>query len=343
MRNKIIGKTKSVFIIAEVSANHGQNFSRAVDMIKTAKECGADAIKFQAYTPDTLTINVNNKYFQIKHPKWGGQALYSLYQGAYSPWEWFRKLKKVAESLGIIFFATAYDKSSVDFLEKINVPLHKISSFELTDLPFIEYAAKTRKPLIISTGMGSITEIEEAVNAAKKGGAKDIILLKCNSSYPADPKEMNLRTILHLKKMFNCPVGLSDHSLGIGVSIAGVSLGAQVIEKHFTLSRKIKTADSFFSLEPNELKELVENVRIVEKALGKVSYGLTKKERTSRVFRRSLFAVRNIEKGDVFSEENIRSIRPSNGLKPKHLRTILGKKAKKSIKRGTPLSWRLIY
>ena len=342
MKNNFLNRFNHCFIIAEISANHGQDFNRAVELIKKAKEAGADAVKFQTYTPDTLTIDVNNKYFRIKHLKWGGQTLHQLYKKAYTPWGWFKKLKKVADDLGIIFFSTAYDKTAVDFLEKLDVPLHKIASFELVDLSLIKYMAETKKPLILSTGMASISEIEEAVNVAKKGGVKDIILLKCVSSYPADPKEMNLRTIPHMKDLFDCQVGLSDHTLGTAVSIAAASLGAQVIEKHFTLSRKIKTADSFFSIEPQELKELVESIRIVEKSLGKVHYGLTKKEKDSRIFRRSLFTVKDIKRGEIFTEENIRSIRPSNGLKPKYFKMIFGKKAKKEIKKGTPLKWNLI-
>jgi len=340
--NRISVDNWRVFIIAEISANHGQNFNRAVALIKKAKECGADAVKFQAYTPDTLTIDCGSKYFRIKHPKWGGQTLYELYKKAYIPWNWFKKLKKVADDLGILFFATAFDKTSVDFLEGLNVRIHKISSFELVDLPLIEYAAKTKKPLIMSTGMADAGEIREAVATARKAGAKEIILLKCVSNYPTRPEEMNLRAIPHMKKLFNCPVGLSDHSLGIGASICAVALGADVIEKHFTLSRKIKTEDNFFSIEPKELEDLVENVRIAEKALGKAQHKLTEDEKKSRIFRRSLFVVKGIKKGQVFSPENVKSIRPSDGLKPKYIAAILGKKAKRDIKKGTPLSWDLI-
>jgi pseudaminic acid synthase len=335
-------KGGGTFIVAEVSANHGQNFNRAAALIRKAKECGADAVKFQAYTPDTLTIDCSNKYFRIKHPKWGGQTLYELYKKAYIPWEWLKKLKKVADDSDILFFATAFDKTSVDFLEELNVRFHKISSFELVDLPLIEYAAKTGKPLILSTGMAAISEIREAINTSRKAGAKEIILLRCVSSYPTKPEEMNLRTIPDMKELFGCPVGLSDHSLGIGVSVCAVALGADVIEKHFTLSRKIKTADNFFSIEPQELKELVENVRIAEKALGKAQHKLTENEKKSRIYRRSLFAVENIKQGEFLTEENVKSIRPAYGLKPRYIATILGKKAKRDIKKGTPLSWDLI-
>jgi len=334
-----IGKNLPTFIIAEVSANHGHSLEKAVTLIKEAKKAGADAVKFQTYTADSLTIDVKNKHFMIKHPRWGGQSLHELYKKAYTPWKWFKKLKKTADKLGIIFLSTAYDKTSVDFLEEIGVPFHKIASFELVDLPLIEYISRTKKLLMMSTGMAKITEIKDAIKTAKKQGAKDIVLLKCVSSYPAKPDEMNLRTITHMEKSFNCPVGLSDHTLGMGVPIAAVGLGAKVIEKHFTLSRKIKTPDSFFSIEPQELKSLVENVRIAEKALSnKIHYGLTKGESKNLIFRRSLFVVKDIKKGESFTEENVRSIRPSNGLKPKYLKKIIGKKAKKNIKRGTPVS-----
>lgn len=328
--------------MAEISANHGQDFKKAVSLIKKAKESGADAVKFQTYTADTITIDSNAKYFVVKHPRWGGQTLYQLYEKTYTPWKWFRKLKRIADDLGIIFFSTAFDKSAVDFLEEIGVPFHKVASFELVDLPLIEYMAKTKKPIIMSTGMATNSEIYEAVDTARKAGVKDIALLKCVSSYPAMPSEMNLKTIQHMKWIFGCPVGLSDHTLGIGTSIAAVSIGANLIEKHFTLSRKHKTPDSFFSIEPEELKGLTDNVRIAEKALGKVYYGLSDDERKNKVFRRSLFVVKDIKKGEVLTEENVRSIRPAYGLTPKYLRSVLGKSAKRAIKRGTPLRFDLV-
>ncbi|MGA1980097.1 MAG: pseudaminic acid synthase [Sedimentisphaerales bacterium] len=331
-----------VFVIAEISANHGQNFNRAVALIKKAKECGANAVKFQAYTPDTLTIDCGSRYFRIKHPKWRGQTLYELYQKASTPWEWFKQLKKTADDIGIAFLCTAFDKTSVDLLEELDICAHKISSFELVDLALIEYAAKTKKPLIMSTGMADICEIQEAVTTARRAGAKEIVLLKCVSSYPARPEEMNLKTIPHMKELFNCPVGLSDHSLGIGASICAAALGANVIEKHFTLSRKLKTPDSFFSIEPGELKQLVENVRIAEKALGKVNYEAAEGEKNSRVFRRSLFVVKDMKAGEVFTGENLRSIRPGDGLPPKFVKDVFGKKAKQDIKEGTPLKWGLV-
>lgn len=331
-----------IFIVAEISANHGQDYSRAVAMIRKAKQCGADAVKFQTYTPETLTVDADNRYFRIKHPQWGGQTLFQLYQQAYTPWAWFKKLKKVADSEGIIFFSAAFDKSAVDLLEDIHVPCHKIASFELVDIPLIEYAAKTGKPLILSTGMATFDEITEAVAAARKAGAKDLILLKCVSNYPAKPRDMNLKTILHMRKKFNCPIGISDHTLGIGVSVSAVALGARVIEKHFTLSRSIKTPDGFFSIEPSELKQLVVDARMAAEALGDVSYGLTNEERKGRKYRRSLFTVKDISKGDVFTEENVRSVRPGFGMKPKYLSRVLGKKATANIKKGTPLMQKFV-
>ncbi|MDD5431469.1 MAG: pseudaminic acid synthase [Candidatus Omnitrophica bacterium] len=335
-------KKQSVFIVAEISANHGQNFKRAVALIKKAKECGADAVKFQTYTPDTITIDVDNKYFSIQYPRLGKQSLYQLYSKAYTPWSWFKKLKKIADDMGIVFFSTAFDKTSVDFLEELQVPMHKIASFELVDLPLIEYAAQKKKPIIISTGMGTIKEIKEAVIVAQKAGNKNIVLLKCVSAYPAHPEEMNLKTIPDMKKMFNLPVGLSDHSLDAAVPVSAVSLGAVFIEKHFTLSRSIKTPDSFFSTEPSEFKEIVKNIRIVEKAIGKVHYGVTKEDFDNHVFRRSLFAVEPIKKGEIFSEINLRSIRPAYGLAPKYLKEILGKRSRLNIKKGTPLTWGMV-
>ncbi len=333
---------KKIFIAAEISANHGQSFSRAVSLIKKAKQCGADAVKFQAYTPDTLTIDVDNKYFKIKHTEWGGQTLYNLYKKAYTPWNWFKKLKKISEDLGLVFFATAFDKTSVDFLEEIEVPLHKIASFELVDLPLIEYMAKTKKPLILSTGMATVSEIKEAIRAARKNGARNIVLLKCVSSYPADPREMNLRTITDMRKRFNLPIGLSDHSLGIESALAAVSLGAVMVEKHFTLSRKDKTPDSFFSMEPEEFKFLAGSIRLTEQALGGIVYGARGDQKKSLRYRRSLFAVADIKKEEIFTTENVRSIRPSVGLKPKYLYSLIGKQAKKAIKKGTPIKETLI-
>lgn len=332
-----LNKLKKCFIIAEISANHGQNYKKAVSMIKKAAECGADAVKFQTYTPDTLTIDCDRKEFIVKHPEWGGQSLYDLYKGAYTPWDWFPKLKKIADREGLVFFSTAFDKTAVDLLEEIQVPVHKVASFELVDIPLIEYMAGTKKPMIMSTGMATLDEIKEAVRAARGAGAKDVALLKCVSGYPAKPKEMNLKTISSMEKKFRLPIGLSDHTMGIGVSIAAVTLGAKVIEKHFTLSRKAKTADSFFSLEPAEFKDLVSNIRVVEEAIGTEFYGLTPDQKKTKRFRRSLYVVKDIKKGEKATEDNVRSIRPALGLEPKYLKHIIGKKANKQIKKGTPV------
>lgn len=335
--DRIISNGNSIFIIAEISANHRQDFDCAVEMVKAAKDCGVDAVKFQAYTPDTITIDIDNEYFKIEHLKWGGQTLYELYKKAYTPWEWFGELKKMTDDLGLIFLCSAFDSSSIDMLEKLNICAHKIASFELIDLPLIEYAAQTGKPLIMSTGMGSLEEIHQAVDAAKGAGAKEVILLKCVSGYPAKPEEMNLATIPDMIEKFNCPVGLSDHSLGIGVAVCSVAFGACIIEKHFTLSRKENAVDSFFSLEPSELKQLVDNVRTAEQAIGKVHYGLTDDEKNSSVFRRSLFVVKDVRAGEAVTPDNVRSIRPGYGLLPMYLKEITGKQFSKDICRGTPL------
>lgn len=337
-----IGDQDPCFVVAEMSANHAQDLRAAKKIIKEAKKAGADAIKVQTYTPDTLTIPSNRKCFMVKHPKWGGQTLYELYKKAYMPWEWHMDLKKIADDEGITFFSTPFDKSAVDLLEKLEVPLYKIASFELVDIPLIKYVAQTGKPIIMSTGMATLDEIGEAVEAARENGAKDIILLKCVSGYPADPSEMNLKTIPHLQKTFSALVGISDHSLGIGVAIAAVALGAKVVEKHFILSRKMETPDSFFSIEHNEMKELVENIRLTEQAVGKVFYGLSRKEKQSKVFRKSIFAVKDIRKGEKFTEKNIRVIRPGQGLKPKFLDSVLKKKATRNIGLGSPLAWAMI-
>lgn len=329
-------------IVAEISANHNQDFGTAVKLIKKAKECGADAVKFQAYTPDSLTIREDNRYFRIRHLRWGGQTLYQLYRKAYMPLSWLGRLKKVSDNEDIIFFATAFDRAGVDLLESIGVPFHKIASFELVDLSLIEYAAKTRKPLILSTGMATLTEIKEAIGVARKAGARDITLLKCVSNYPAKTEDMNLKAIPRLANLFKCRVGLSDHTLGTIVPVAAASLGAIMIEKHFTLSNKKKSPDSFFSLEADDFIKMVKDVRTAEKALGEIRFGPTNEEKKSIVFRRSLFAVKDIKKGEVFTEKNIRSIRPAYGLKPKYLRSVIGRRALRNIERGTPIRWNMI-
>ena len=340
---KKIGKNYPIFIIAELSANHLQKFDNAVKLIKAAKEAGADAVKLQTYTPNTITIDCDNEYFQIKQGTlWDGKTLYQLYKEAYMPWEWQPKLKEIADEIGIDLFSTAFDPTAVDFLEEMGVPVHKVASFEIVDIPLIEKMASTGKPLIISTGMATLSEIEEAVQAARKAGTTEIALLKCTSAYPAPPEEMNLRTIPHLAEAFGVPVGLSDHTLGIAVPVAAVALGARIVEKHFTLSRDIPGPDSAFSLEPQEFKAMVEAIRVAEKALGKVSYEVGEREAASRVFRRSLFVVKDVKAGEVFTKENVRSVRPGYGLPPKFLKEVLGRRAACDIKAGTPFEWRMI-
>lgn len=334
-----IGSEESVYIIAEMSANHSQDFDRAVKILKTAKEAGADAVKLQTYTPYTLTIKSDSDYFRIGEGLWKGKTLYELYSEAYMPWEWQPKLKKIADEIGIDLFSTAFDPTAVEFLEDMGVPVHKVASFENVDIPLIEYMARTGKPIIISTGMATLGEIEEALKAARNAGAEQIALLKCTSAYPALPEEMNLRTISHMSDAFDVPVGLSDHTLGIAVPVAAVALGACIVEKHFTISRDIPGPDSAFSLEPTEFKAMVDAIRVAEKALGKVSYELGDRESKSRVFRRSLFVVKDIKAGEIFTEDNVRSIRPGYGLPPRLLKEVIGRKASQDIKRGTPLTW----
>jgi pseudaminic acid synthase len=338
-----IGRGYPTYIVAEMSANHHQNFERAAEILKAAKECGADAVKLQTYTPDTITIDCRNEYFQIgKGTIWEGRHLYDLYGEAYTPWEWQPKLKEIADALGLDLFSSPFDHTAVDFLEKMEVPAYKIASFELVDLPLIRRVAQTGKPLIMSTGMAALAEIDEAVHTAREAGATQIALLKCTSAYPAPPEEMNLRTIPHLSEAFQVPVGLSDHTLGIAIPVAAVALGACMVEKHFTLSRSIPGPDSSFSLEPDEFKTMVEAIRTAEKSFGSVSYTATEQEAASRVFRRSLFVVQDMKAGDRFSEQNLRSIRPGMGLPPKYYDTLLGKPVKKDVKKGTPVRWDLI-
>ena len=339
----LIGEGAPTYIIAEMSANHGQDFNQAVQIVKAAKDAGADAVKLQTYTPDTLTLDCDNKYFQIGSGTiWEGRNLHQLYGEAYTPWDWQPKLKLLAEELGMDCFSSPFDFTSVDFLETMNVPAYKIASFELVDLPLIRKVAATGKPTIMSTGMASLGEIEDAVRAFREAGGKELALLKCTSAYPSPPEEMNLRTIVHLSEMFHVPAGLSDHTLGITVPVTAVAVGACIIEKHFTLSRAAGGPDAAFSLEPLEFKAMVEAVRTAERALGRVNYDVTKKEQASRMFRRSLFVVRDIAAGEKFTEQNVRSIRPSHGLAPKHLSDVLGHQATASIKKGTPLSWEMI-
>jgi pseudaminic acid synthase len=338
-----IGPGNSAYCIAEVSANHNRDYDQAVRIIHAAKESGADAVKLQTYTADTMTIVSTREEFRIVGGTlWDGCNLHDLYGEACTPWEWQPRLKKVAEDLGMDLFSTAFDSTAVDFLENMAVPAHKVASFELVDIALIRRMARTVKPLIMSTGMASVDEIEEALQSAREAGATQIALLKCTSAYPAPAEEMNLRTIPEMARRFGVPVGLSDHTMGIAAPVAAVALGACIIEKHLTLSRATPGPDSAFSLEPHEFKAMVEAVRTAEKALGEAHFGVSEKEEASKVFRRSLFVVENMKRGEMFTEANVRSIRPGHGLHTRHLGGVLGKSAMRDIERGTPLSWDLV-
>jgi len=334
-----IGPGHPTYIIAEMSANHNQDFDQAVAIVKAAKAAGADAVKLQTYTPDTLTINCSNDYFRIQGTLWEGRNLYDLYGEAYTPWEWQPKLKAVADELGMDLFSTPFDATAVDFLEAMDVAVHKVASFENVDLPLLRRIAATGKPVIMSTGMATMAEIDEAVNTLRAAGNRQLALLKCTSSYPSPPEAMNLRTIPHLAEAFQKPVGLSDHTLGTTVPVAAVALGACIIEKHFTVSREIPSADRAFSLEPREFRAMVDAVRMTEKALGMVHYGVDPAEEKSRVFRRSLFVVQDVKAGEPFTAENVRSIRPGHGLHTRYLDAIIGRRARQDVARGTPLDW----
>lgn len=340
---RIIGGGHPVYIVAELSANHKQDYDQAVRMIHAAKDAGVDAIKLQTYTADTITIQSDRECFRIGGGTlWDGRTLYDLYREAYTPWEWQPKLKTLANELGMDLFSSAFDDSAVDFLEQMSVPVHKLASPELVDIPLVQKMARTGKPLILSTGMATIEEIDEAVAAARAAGATQIALLRCTSAYPADPEEMNLRSIPDLVKRFGLPVGLSDHTPGIAVSVAAVALGAVLIEKHLTMSRAAGGPDSAFSLEPDEFKLLVDAVRSAEKSLGEVHYGVSLREARTRPYRRSLFVVSSVKKGDLLTEKNVRSIRPANGLHPRYLPEILGQHASRDIESGTPMTWDLV-
>ncbi|MFA7252985.1 MAG: pseudaminic acid synthase [Patescibacteria group bacterium] len=341
--SKEINQDTPAFIIAELSANHGNDFEISKKTIAAMKESGADAVKVQTYTADTITINSDKKDFWISQGTiWDGKNLHKLYEEAAMPWEWQPKLKKFAEELGLIFFSSPFDKTAVDFLEEMDVPAYKVASFEITDIPLIEYVARKQKPVIMSTGIAELSEIEEAINACHRMGNNDVILLKCTSGYPAPYEEMNLLTIADMKVRFDALVGLSDHSLGIEIPVAAVALGAKIIEKHFILERTIGGADASFSLEPAQFKQMVDVVRNTEQALGKINYDLSEKSKRSREFSRSLYAVQDIKKGEKYTEQNVRSIRPGFGLPPKHLMQIIGKEAACQIEKGTPLNWKLV-
>ncbi len=341
-KNKEIGPGRPVFIVAEISGNHNQNYKRALKIIDVAIDAGVDAIKLQTYTPDTLTIQSDKKWFKISKGPWAGQTLYDLYKTAYTPWEWQPKLKKYAEKKGVILFSTPFNKTAVNFLEKMNVALYKVASFEIIDIPLLKKIGQTKKPVIISRGMASVQEIRLAIKTLKDNGASQIAVLHCISSYPAQPKQMNLATIPDIAKKFKVVPGLSDHTLSIAVPVTSVALGACIVEKHVTLSRTDKSPDSEFSLEPDELKQMVKSVREAQLAIGKPSYKSDKRESQNIIFRRSLFAVENIKKGKKFTPKNIRSIRPGYGLAPKYFYDIIGKIATKDIEKGTPISGNLI-
>jgi pseudaminic acid synthase len=335
-----IGAGSPAFIIAELSANHGQDFEQAAAIVRAAKDAGADAVKLQTYTPDTITLKCDNELFRIgKGTVWEGRILHDLYAEAFTPWEWQPKLKSLAEGLGLVCFSSPFDETAVDFLETMRVPVYKIASFELVDLPLIRRVASTGKPMIMSTGMATLAEIEEAVRTAREAGATQLALLKCTSGYPADPREMNIRTIPHLAEAFGVVAGLSDHTLGSAVPVAAIACGACIIEKHITLSRAAGGPDSGFSLEPEEFKTMVRDIRQSEQALGGVCYEVGENESKSRVFRRSLFVVKDVAAGEPMTREIVRSIRPAHGLHTRHLEEVLTRKAACTISRGTPLSW----
>ncbi len=338
-----IGPGQPTFIVAEMSGNHHHNIKKAFEIIDAAAKAGVDAIKLQTLTPDTITINSDNKYFQVKvNEAWKGQTLYSLYQKVYTPWEWQPKLKKYAEKRGLICFSSPFDNTAVDFLEKMKVALYKVASFEVVDIPLLKRIGQTKKPVIMSRGMASLPELKLAVKTLKENGAPEVAILHCVSSYPTKPEEMNLVTIPEISKKLNVITGLSDHSLGILAAIAAVALGASIIEKHLIISRKEGGPDAAFSLEPDEFGQLVKSVRETEKAVGKPSIKAGKGESENIIFRKSLFVVKEVKRGEKFTKNNVRSIRPGYGLPPKYFENILGRCAKTNIKFGTPLSWRLI-
>ena len=334
---------RRVYVVAEVSANHNQRFEDAVALVRAAKDAGADAVKLQTYTADTITIDCAEGPFRIEAGTiWAGRTLYELYREAYTPWEWHRPLQQLAHSLGMDFFASVFDRTALQFLEDLNLPVYKIASFELVDLPLIEQVASSGRPLLLSTGMATLDEIDEAVQAVKAKGVSRLMLLKCTSAYPALPNEMNLQTIVELERRFRVPIGLSDHTAGIVVPVAAVSLGVRLIEKHLTLCRARGGPDAAFSLEPDEFKAMVEAVRTTEHAIGVIRFGPTERERNSVAFRRSLFVVEDISAGEVLTNKNIRSIRPGYGLHTRYLKDVLGRRASRDLCRGTPLCWDMV-
>jgi pseudaminic acid synthase len=342
--SKTIGVESAPFVIAEMSGNHNQSLERALEIVEAAAKTGAHALKIQTYTPDTMTLDLDEREFHISDPNnlWAGTSLYKLYGEAYTPWDWHKPIFEKARELGIIPFSTPFDDTAVDFLETLDVPCYKIASFENADLPLIRRVAATGKPLIISIGMATVAELDETVRAAREAGCNDLVLLKCTSTYPASAENTNILTIPHMRELFGCEVGLSDHTMGVGVSVASVALGASVIEKHFTLRRADGGVDSAFSMEPHEMETLVVETKRAWQALGKISYGATDAERKSMVFRRSLYVTKNLKAGDVLTSENLRAIRPGLGLPPKYRDWLIGKKVSSDIARGTPMAWEFI-
>ena len=341
--NSYIGEDEKTYLVAEVSANHLQDYHRAEAIIKAAKDAGADAVKLQTYLPDTITLDCDNDYFQITQGTiWDGTTLHKLYETAYTPWEWQPKLLKLANDLGMECFSSPFDETAVDFMEEMNMPAYKIASFEINDIPLIRKIAKVGKPVIIATGIAYLEDIERAVKVCREEGNEQVILLKCTSTYPSPYEDMNLKVIPNMAQVFDCITGLSDHSMGSTAPVAGVPLGAKMIEKHLTLSRADGGPDAAFSMEPEEFKKMAEEVRIAEKALGRITYELTEKQKKSREDGRSLFVVKDIKAGEIFTKENIRSVRPAFGLHTMYYDQILGQKAKTDLSKGTPLDWKYI-
>ncbi|MGE7766856.1 pseudaminic acid synthase [Peribacillus sp. NPDC096540] len=344
LAGRLVGSNHPPFIIAEMSGNHNQSLERALEIVEAAAKAGVHALKIQTYTADTMTLDIDNKDFKIddKNSLWNKNNLYKLYQQAYTPWEWHKPIFERCRELGLIPFSTPFDETAVDFLEELNISMYKIASFENNDIPLIKKVASTGKPMIISTGMATLAELDETVRSARDAGCKNIILLKCTSTYPATPKNTNISMIPHMQELFGCQVGLSDHTMGIAVSVASVALGATIIEKHFTTSRADGGVDAAFSMEPSEMQALVVDTERAWQALGHITYGPTEEEQKSMKFRRSIYIVKDLKAGDVLTKENIRVIRPGYGLAPKYYEHLLGKKVDKAIKAGTPVDWSIL-
>ena len=340
---RYVGEGEKTFVVAEVSANHLQDYGRAEAIIKAAAQAGADAVKLQTYTPDTITLDCDNDYFQITQGTiWDGTTLHKLYEAAYTPWEWQPRLMEYANGLGLECFSSPFDATAVDFMKEMDMPAYKVASFEINDIPLIRKIAGLGKPVILATGIAYLEDMERALQVCKEEGNEQVVLLKCTSAYPSPYEEMNLKVIPNMAQVFDCITGLSDHSMGTAAAVASVALGAKMVEKHLTLSRADGGPDGAFSMEPDEFKKMVDEIRIVEKALGKVTYELSEKQKRSREDGRSLFVVKNMKEGEIFTEENVRSIRPAFGLHTMYLDEIMGKRARTDISKGTPLDWKLI-